>query len=1589
MTSVRFQSIDWYGYDVDVNAVLNEDSDSDDEQIKKKQKKLFQYVIKVFGRTMEGETVSLNVMEYKPYFFVKVQGTLAKTTSGNAVCTIKQRLNGLMPWWAKNELESVKEVIRKEYWGFTNNEPRSFIKLTFKTHKAMRAAINLIDREELGLKLKLFESNIEPFLRFMHFKNLQPCGWIQVPSASMNSEEHVLPSECDIQMSCNYKDINRYECDKMAPFVIASFDIECTSSHGDFPQAKKGYKKTAAEVLTMISILSKTKSPSQIHKEIKNALLYAFDLNPEYGEDECHEYVKNVYCKKKPSNEELENLITKVSEEIYLIAMNRIRLGDDLKPIRPSPFAPKPPQQSGKKEIVDGAGSDDEENEDTKFKKLFSGSSTSSINPSKNITAANTNFQGEETVTSRLTRYLDKIFPALRGDPIIQIGTTLHKYGERSIYKKHILTLDTCDPLEGIIVESCKTERELLKKWVQFIKSENPDILTGYNILGFDMQYMYDRSDELGRSSLDLMCSLSRIEGLPIVRDGKKPEMNVKKLASSALGENLLKSLPMDGRISIDMLKVIQREYKLDLYKLDFVASNFIKGKVTKVSPPNRVIIDNPTGIVAGNFIYLADHKYEIMDLSGNEITTTENIKDESLGVSWWGLAKDDVTPQEIFECQYGTSADRARIAKYCVMDCALCNYLMMKLEVIANNVGMCNVCTVPLAFIFMRGQGIKVFSLLAKQCKEEGFLIPTLSRNRIRNENGILTEDAEENIGNDDGGYEGAIVLTPQPGIYVDDPVAVLDYGSLYPSSMISENISHDSIVLDQRYNNLPGYSYEDISYDMEDSSGNKTTKVVRFAQPPNGEKSVLPRILQTLLGQRSATRKKITFKTVTMKDGTSYTGIYKTDTTTTVSTLDKKVFQLNLEDIVDVKDTYNEFQKAVLDGLQLAYKVTANSLYGSLGAKTSQIYMKELAASTTATGRNLILKAKDFIENDFGGKVVYGDSVVGDTPTVIRQDKKIVVCSFEHIVPKNAVWTSCRNDSDKETFELDNTYVLTDEGWVKVHRVIRHHLAPHKKVVRVSTRNGSVDVTDDHSLFTPSGSKISPKDLSPGNEILHIGYEQITDLHQQEENIGMGMTRAEAQIIGFFGNFGNLKDSWNIKHLDHEVIEKYMMLCKVVYGNNFQMRMSSDSGYRIEQYVSLGLSAHYKKHFYNEYLEKVVPIQIINGCALVKDAFLKGVCDKMADTDGVVRISLAGKLYAQGVYYIASSIGVYVEFGTEPTDLIIYPNTFKVDLETKKLCSEVKTITHIEYEGYVYDFTTDNHKFIAGIGGIIASNTDSVFCTFPKNLYTSDDMNHVEKIRQTIALAQKAEHQFQKFLKPPHVLEYEKTAYPFIIFSKKRYVYNKYDTDPTKYKQTSMGIALKRRDYANIVKIVYGGVIDIILNEQDIIKSKNYLVKSLKDLSEGKYGIEELIITKTLKADYSDPTRIAHKVLADRMRERDAGSAPNINERVPYAYVITEPNKRKRQALLQGNRIENPDYIRKNRMKLDYEFYITNQIMKPCMQIFALPGVLEKIRTRHSSNARTRELEVKEILFDPILQDLDNKETGQRLIADFLVKE
>ena len=168
----------------------------------------------------------------------------------------------------------------------------------------------------------------------------------------------------------------------------------------------------------------------------------------------------------------------------------------------------------------------------------------------------------------------------------------------------------------------------------------------------------------------------------------------------------------------------------------------------------------------------------------------------------------------------------------------------------------------------------------------------------------------------------------------------------------------------------------------------------------------------------------------------------------------------------------------------------------------------------------------------------------------------------------------------------------------------------------------------------------------------------------------------------------------------------------------------------------------------------------------------------------------------------------------------------------------------------------------------------------------------------------------------------------------------------------------------------------------------------------------METLIISKTLSSYYKEPDRIAHKVLADRMAERDPGNKPQVNDRIPFIYIDVTGTKAA-SSNLQGDKIEHPTYITENGLKPDYEHYITNQIMKPVSQIFGL--CLEEIngfckdikefnnifnkqlsagKSNNEAIKKMQEAKAKEaghIVFRDILRILGNRRMRTREITDF----
>ena len=557
-------------------------------------------------------------------------------------------------------MESFGEVQSKDLWGFQNNEKKRFLKLNFTTLENMKACDRKLRYPLSGEKFpcKVYESNLDPILRFMHRTNIQSTGWLDSGSNCIENDI----AKTDIDLFCNkWNTLTPVECDDLAPFVVASFDIEANSSTGKFPD------------------------------------------------------------------------------------------------------------------------------------------------------------------------------PSVHGDCVFQIGISLCRQGETEVFDKTCLCYKKTSKVEDCNIVSFPTEKNLLLAFKRYIEIHDVDIITGWNIFGFDLEFIFRRARLVG-------CPMEFFELGKF--HGDYSELTEKKLSSSALGDNTLKLLPMPGRFIFDLFHEVKKNQKLDSYTLNFVSKTFL------------------------------------------------------------GDQKIDMPPKEMFKrFEEGDPDKLAEVAEYCVKDTLLPHQLLLKLCNLLNLLEMAKATWVPICYLCERGQQIKVFSQIARKAREVGFMVPTIRWGQIQQQS-----------------YEGATVLEAQSGAYYE-PITTLDFESLYPSIMMAHKLCYSTLVLDPKYENIPGIVYE--SFTIEG-------KTYKFAQN-------VPCLLPSILAELKQFRKQA------KKDMANATG------------------QL----------------KQMFNGKQLAYKISMNSVYGFTGASKGMLPCVPIAATVTCEGRHMIEQTKEMVEREFpGSKVRYGDT-------------------------------------------------------------------------------------------------------------------------------------------------------------------------------------------------------------------------------------------------------------------------------------------------------------------------------------------------------------------------------------------------------------------------------------------------------------------------------------------------------------------------------------------------------------------------------------------------------------------------------------
>lgn len=1544
-----YQIYDWETYDEELDDSYS-DSDNDSQTMQN-------FVAFMFCINEKGENVSIKVNDFTPFFWIELPKNWKEYWTipflNDLKCKLPKSIRGE---FITNRPLKMSLRYRYKFRGYQWNKKRPFLQLVFSSVKCMtrlyyllKKPYNYVIADIVNYRFEIYEKNIPPILRLIHLRKLKPSGWIKLGKSAKPIKSFLSETKCKYNYTVDWKDIHYVDKDSIGPLKIASFDIEADSSHGDFPVAKKDYYKLAMNIYDEDSRLRKQRkraTPGRIQIWIKAA--FREYTNNTYN-DAVKSSIQNINLK-DPASLSFHN-IDKISNECF--------------------------RELSKKDS-----------------------------------------KGKEIVAS-ITEVLNEFLPKVEGDKVIQIGTVFYKYGnENDSTVRHIVTLGGCEPIKNAIVVCCKTVNELFTEWVKFLNEHQPNILTGYNINGFDFKFLWDCADEFNCQNILRDLGVFKYRNSSFV---------IKELTSAALGHIFNYYIDIPGVVGVDLMKVIQKDYNLSNYSLDSVSTEFINGKITSVEHDTSKSIlifntSNTFSLKVGNYIaiykssiigkeYIGKRK-KILSIVENvsihvELCDEDSEIPENPKSYFWCVGKDTVSHHDIFAMQKGSDKDRSIVAKYCIQDCELCLNLIQKLEIVTSNIGMSNVCLVPFYYLFSRGQMIKTLSLVSSECLKLQYLIPELPK---------PPQDIKDS-------YEGAEVLEPRPAIYLDEPISVLDYGSLYPSSMIGTNISHDTIITTPKYLGKSGeqllkqlgIEFEDVTYDnyisiligktWKKEIHKKNPRVTcRYIKPPkingnidNTKRGVLPKILMKLLQER------------------------------------KKTKQL-------IKTEKDQFKRSILDGLQLAYKVTANSLYGGVGAGVSALYYKDIAASTTAIGRQHLHLAKDYVNKHFPkAEVVYGDSVVSDTPILLKYKDEIVILTPEDLYNQFEKIGPLSMDYDEKSYvDCSDYFVWTEIGWTKINQVMRHKVK--KRIMRVSTHTSCVDVTEDHSLLNSNSQSISPNQLNIGDELLTSFPDKINN-SKNEISINF------ARIIGFFFGDGTcgiyncqngIKASWKISNKDIQKIKYYKQLCAEEIPQFkwtlYNLKNRQTHIWTLE-FCGKGKKKYIEKFrdllYHKTTKSKQVPKCILNGSCDIKKSFIIGLYDADGQKSksilsqstknwGVILntidnttcecyIDHKGKTAVMGIFTVLRALNYNVLINKKDPKNDVYRINFTNNIKNFKEYNKITKIIDLGTTNqFVYDLSTANHHFQAGIGNCIVHNTDSIFVNFHSTSINKKIINEKQAIQSSIDSSIEVEKGIQKLLQYPHKLEYEKTFYPFILLRKKGYIGNKYEFDLNDFKQTSMGVVTKRRDNAPILKYIYDGIIKRIINDRNIDDAIQFLNFNIQEILKGKFPMHYFIITKKLNAQYAFPDQIVHKVLADRRAERDPGNKPQSNDRIPYVYIKT-----KNIPKLQGDRVEDPEFVMENNLKLDYLFYITNQIQKPVCQVFAL--VLEDLRKygykkdknyfdkiekqlkkdkKNPTVVREKLMNLKmdeafNVLFKTIVKYEEGKRYGQSQISDFFLKK
>ena len=430
-------------------------------------------------------------------------------------------------------------------------------------------------------------------------------------------------------------------------------------------------------------------------------------------------------------------------------------------------------------------------------------------------------------------------------------------------------------------------EIDLIIGYSELIKDSDPDIITGWNTMGFDYPYLISRAKFHGiwDEFLDQSVIASDIYGKDKVYNTSNFARSGNDTRAKAPTRSVI-YVQSIGRIHLDLLPFTRKEHStLPSYKLSYVAEKFLKNS-----------------------------------------------------------RKDPLSAMDIFRCyRLNTSESLAVVGRYCVQDSVVTYQLFEKLQAWSGLCEMARTCGVSMESLYTRGEQSRTFSLVYRMCTSTGRVINVSNAPREAMASGV-------------GKYSGADVLEPIPGLH--HKVSMFDFASLYPTVMISYNIDYSTLLTQGQRDRLSSDCYS--THKWIDSKTGQSREFHYLKKEHSA--GVIPTLLKGLLKARNDVR-KIDIPRVKKQRNEYMSNLETCSDPIMRSSLEKEISNCNT--LLDV-----------LNKRQLSYKISANAMYGSMGAKFAKLPLMAGAMTITRLGRLSLEKAKSIMEDKFSGKVVYGDT-------------------------------------------------------------------------------------------------------------------------------------------------------------------------------------------------------------------------------------------------------------------------------------------------------------------------------------------------------------------------------------------------------------------------------------------------------------------------------------------------------------------------------------------------------------------------------------------------------------------------------------